>query len=217
MTVTVSPHPPRPIDSGRDRPDIRGRLRALIEEAWRRARRRRLIYGGVGLSIAVAGAIVFAILQGPANPPSGSPAVAGQNAQVAPSAQAPRFLAGGHIANAFFKLDGKRGRLLVHIRFPDSELRSWAIPRSSRIGGPFEWKPTGPYALMSGGGGHVEVGGHASTWYARLVGYVRTGNGARQHVVIKIKGRPEGTFVVIPTRPGALMRDTGFHTSWTLG
>jgi len=42
----------------------------------------------MGLSIVVAGAIVFAILQRPANPPSGSPEViAGQGAQRAPSAQ----------------------------------------------------------------------------------------------------------------------------------
>ena len=69
-------------------PAFRGLLKALIEEARRRARRRRRIYGGVGLSIAVAGAIVFAVLQGPANPHSGSPEViAGQGAQVAPSAQ----------------------------------------------------------------------------------------------------------------------------------
>ena len=47
-----------------------------------------MIYGGVGLSVAVAGAIVFAVLQGPANPQSGSPEViAGQGARVAPSAQ----------------------------------------------------------------------------------------------------------------------------------
>src|SRR5439155_14517381 len=61
-------------------------LKALIEEARRRARRRRVIYGGVGLSIAVAGAILFAVLQGSANPHSGSPElVAGQGAQVAPA------------------------------------------------------------------------------------------------------------------------------------
>ncbi|PWU24962.1 MAG: hypothetical protein C5B48_03740 [Candidatus Rokuibacteriota bacterium] len=66
-------------------PAFRGLLNALIEEARRRARRRRAIYGGVGLSTAV-GAIVFAVLQGSANPQSGSPElVAGQGAQVAPA------------------------------------------------------------------------------------------------------------------------------------
>jgi len=65
-------------------PAVRGLLNALIEEARRRARRRRAIYAGVGLSIAVAGAIVFAVLQG--SPHSGSPElIAGQGAQVAPA------------------------------------------------------------------------------------------------------------------------------------
>jgi hypothetical protein len=68
-------------------PAFRGLLKALIEEARRRARRRRVTYGGVGLSTAVAGATVIAVLQGPANPHSGSPeVVADRGAQVAPSA-----------------------------------------------------------------------------------------------------------------------------------
>jgi hypothetical protein len=67
-------------------PAVRGLLRALIEEARRRARRRRAMYGGVGLSIAVAGGIVFAVLQGSAGPRSGSPElIAGQGARVAPA------------------------------------------------------------------------------------------------------------------------------------
>jgi hypothetical protein len=70
---------------------------------------------------------------------------------------------------------------------------------------------------MSGEGRHVEVGGHETTWYARLVGYVRTKRGPRQHVVIKLKGRPEGTFVITPTEQGPLERDSGTQTSWTLG
>jgi hypothetical protein len=41
------------------------RVRALIEEAWRRARRRRLIYAGIVLSLAVIGAVVTATLRGP--------------------------------------------------------------------------------------------------------------------------------------------------------
>src|SRR6185312_2661789 len=69
-------------------PAFRGLLKALIEEARRRARRRRVTYGSVGLSTAVAGTVIFAVLQGPANPHSGSPEViAGQGARVAPSAR----------------------------------------------------------------------------------------------------------------------------------
>ncbi|HEY7604451.1 MAG TPA: hypothetical protein VH760_09325 [Gaiellaceae bacterium] len=77
--MTGSTHPVR-------RPAVRGLLEALIEEAWRRARRRRAIYGGVGLSIAVAGAIVFAVVRGPADPHPGSPElIAGQRAQATPA------------------------------------------------------------------------------------------------------------------------------------
>jgi len=195
------------------RPGFEGLLEALIERARRRARRRRRIYGGVGLSIAVIGAIVFAILQGPTNPQSGAPAVpVGPQAQAAPSAQAPRFLAGGHVAHAFFRLYGRRGNVQVVIHFPDSGERTWVLPR-----GQFSWQPTGPYARMSGEGRHVEVGGHETTWYARLVGYVRTKGGPRQHVVIKLKGRPAGTFVITPTQQGPLKRDSGRQDSWSMG
>jgi hypothetical protein len=51
------------------------RVRALIEEAWRRARRRRLIYGGIVLLLAVTGAVVTATLRGPSSAGS-APAVA---------------------------------------------------------------------------------------------------------------------------------------------
>ena len=49
---------------------------ALIEEAWRRARRRRLIYAGIVLSLAVIGAVVIATLRGPSSPSSTPTAVA---------------------------------------------------------------------------------------------------------------------------------------------
>ena len=195
------------------RTGFEGLLGALIEEARRRARRRRRIYAGLGVSIAAIGAIVFAVLQSPANPESGLPALpVGPNAQLAPSAQGPRFLAGGHVAHAFFRLEGRRGNVLVVIHFPDSGERIWEIPR-----GQFSWQPTGPYARMTGEGRHVEVGGHETAWYARLVGYVRTKGGPRQHVVVKLRGRPAGTFVITPTSRGPLERDSGTQTSWTLG
>ena len=75
------------------RPAARGLLRALIEEAWRRARRRRAIYGGAGLSIAVAGAIVFAVMQGSAAPRGGSPEpVEGQGAKAPPARGLPALV-----------------------------------------------------------------------------------------------------------------------------
>ena len=50
------------IDSAR-RPDFVELVRALIEEARQRARRRRRMYGGVLVSMAVVGTIVFASVQ----------------------------------------------------------------------------------------------------------------------------------------------------------
>jgi hypothetical protein len=49
---------------------------AVIEEAWRRARRRRLIYAGIVLALAVIGAVVTATLRGP-SPSSSTSAIAG--------------------------------------------------------------------------------------------------------------------------------------------
>jgi len=49
---------------------------AVIEEAWRRARRRRLIYAGIVLSLAVIGAVVIATLRGPSSSNSNPAAVA---------------------------------------------------------------------------------------------------------------------------------------------
>src|SRR5262245_47814471 len=51
-------------DHGRDFGDL---IRALIEEAWRRARRRRLVYAGIVLLLAVIGAVVTATLRGPSS------------------------------------------------------------------------------------------------------------------------------------------------------
>jgi hypothetical protein len=49
---------------------------AVIEEAWRRARRRRLIYAGIVLSLAVIGAVVTPTLRGPSSSSSTPAAVA---------------------------------------------------------------------------------------------------------------------------------------------
>jgi hypothetical protein len=49
---------------------------AVIEEAWRRARRRRLIYAGIVVSLVVIGAVVAATLRGPSGSNSSPAAVA---------------------------------------------------------------------------------------------------------------------------------------------
>lgn len=51
-------------------------LRAVIEEARRRARRRRLVYAGIVLALAVIGAVITAALRGPSSSNSTPAAVA---------------------------------------------------------------------------------------------------------------------------------------------
>src|SRR5262245_51438135 len=55
---------------------------AVIEEAWRRVRRRRLIYAGIVLSLAVIVAVVIATLRGPSSSSSTPAALASARAPV---------------------------------------------------------------------------------------------------------------------------------------
>ena len=61
---------------GVPRRDLSDLVSAVIEEAWRRARRRRLIYAVLVLSLAVIGAVVTATLRGPSSSSSTPAAVA---------------------------------------------------------------------------------------------------------------------------------------------
>jgi len=168
------------------------------------------MYAGVAFAIAVIGAIVFATSRGPVNPQIGSSAaLGGPGAQAGGSARALALPGTKRALLGHFRLDGRRGGLTVIISFYRGEQDwSWEIP--SREQG---FPRSGQYERTVGRGGHVEAGGHADDWYARLVGYIKAKGGQRQHVVIRIKGRPTGTFVLTPTKPGALKRDTGTHYS----
>ena len=73
MTITAPPRPPRPSDPV-DRDELEALVNALIEEARRRARRRRRIYAGFGILAAFAGAAVFTILERTAQSQTASPA-----------------------------------------------------------------------------------------------------------------------------------------------
>jgi hypothetical protein len=178
-------------------------IRALIEEARQRARRRRSIYGVVLLSLAIAGAIVFASFQRPAQTQSISPA--------APAgASAPSTLVGkgAHIEHGLFTCKGKRGILSIGLGFRDSGTRSWGIR-----GGDL----TGQYVEITASGKGFKVGGRGSAWNARLVGFVARPGAPKQRVVIVLKGRPRGVFVLTPLEPGILKRDSGTQRSGWLG
>jgi Tol biopolymer transport system component len=58
VTLSAPPRPPRPGDPV-DRDELEALVNALIEEARRRARRRRLVYTAVAASVALVGVIVF--------------------------------------------------------------------------------------------------------------------------------------------------------------
>jgi len=76
---------------------------------------------------------------------------------------------------------------------------------------------TGQYAQITGGGERFQAGGHQAAWYARLFGSVSRPGAAKQRVVITLKGRPNGVFVLTPMEPGVLKRDSGTQRSFETG
>ena len=118
-----------------------------------------------------------------------------------------------HVETNFYASEGKRGSLGVRIlssrpNAPTSyeQVRSWRIvlePASSTVA------PTGQYVQVTGRGRVVRIGGHKQGWSARLEGFVTRPGEAKQRVVITMKGRPEGVFVLTPLQPGVLKRDSG--------
>jgi hypothetical protein len=129
-----------------------------------------------------------------------------------------RALFGGeqHVARFFFASEGKRGSFGVRIlstrpNAPTSyeQVRSWRIvpePEGSSV------PTTGQYVQVTGRGRIVRIGGHAQAWSAPLEGFVARPGEAKQRVVITMKGRPEGVFVLTPLEPGVLKRDSGTLT-----
>jgi hypothetical protein len=116
-----------------------------------------------------------------------------------------------HGKTSFFLSDGKRGSFTVRILNIDQEL-SWRIVP---VGTP---APTGQYVHVSGRGRILRIGGHAEAWQAGLVGFVSRRGETKQRVVITMKGRPKGVFVLTPLQPGFLKRDSGTREQeWATG
>jgi hypothetical protein len=199
------------------RSELEALVRALIEEARQRARRRRRMYGGVLVSMAVVGTIVFASFQRPAQSQSSSPAfTAGASPPFYPVA------IGGHIGHGWFPSKGKRGSFTIDVRVRDSgtlpikRIPSWRFADFDLPGPPL-LAPTGQYAEVTGGGRRIVAGGHQAGAYTRLFGRVSRPGGAKQRVIITFKGAPNGVFVVRPLEPGVLKRDSGTHYSFGTG
>jgi hypothetical protein len=120
-----------------------------------------------------------------------------------------------HVARGFYPSEGKRGSFTVRLLTiatggeQDRRLvRRWSIVPEPTMGTP---SPTGQYVQVSGQGRILRMGGHAQAWSARLVGFMSRPGEAKQRVVITMKGRPKGVFVLTPLQPGVLKRDSGTH------
>jgi hypothetical protein len=117
-----------------------------------------------------------------------------------------------HVQTGFFPSEGKRGRFTVRILFSrdagGEQVRRWSIVPEA----PASASSTGQYAQVTGRGRIVRIGGHAQAWSARLAGFVTRPGEAKQRVVITMKGRPQGVFVLTPLQPGVLRRDSGALT-----
>jgi hypothetical protein len=131
-----------------------------------------------------------------------------------------RLASNEHSGHLWLPSKGKRGSFTVELRItssgtpPIKRTRSWWL-RSADT--PAQHAMKGQYAQITGGGGRVLSGGHQAGWYARLFGTVSRSGGANQRVLITIKGRPNGTFVLTPLEPGVLERDSGTQRSFATG
>jgi len=118
-----------------------------------------------------------------------------------------------HVQRSFYTSEGKRGSFTVRILFMSDAAgdptRGWRIlPEPGWYG---VVPATGQYVQVTGRGPIVRMGGHAQAWNARLVGFMSRPGEAKQRVVITMKGRPKGVFVLTPLQPGILKRDSGTH------
>jgi len=120
-----------------------------------------------------------------------------------------------HVQRSFYPSEGKRGSFTVRILFMSDaagdRTRGWRILPEPGWSGEASMPATGQYLHVTGRGRIVGIGGHAQAWHARLEGFMSRPGEAKQHVVITMKGRPEGVFVLTPLQPGFLKRDSGTH------
>ena len=113
-----------------------------------------------------------------------------------------------------FAFEGKRGSFSVRILAARQGGRTWRLmPEFSPApDASSEVAPTGQYVQVTGRGRVVRIGGHKQGWSARLEGLVTRPGEAKQPVVITMKRRPKGVFVVTPLKPGVLKPDSGTLT-----
>src|SRR5262245_48361040 len=119
-----------------------------------------------------------------------------------------------HVYHGVLPAQGKMGDVTIHLMFGST--RRWEIRPVAFVpggGGP----PSGQYVDVTGGGRVVQVGGHQQSWRARLEGFVARAGSAKQRVVVIIRGRPNGFFVIRPLQDGAVHADSGSQSSTWMG
>jgi hypothetical protein len=110
--------------------------------------------------------------------------------------------------------EGKRGSFTIRILFmrdaAGHRTRGWQIvPDPGRAALTVSVPATGQYVQVTGRGRIVGIGGHAQAWHARLEGFMSRPGEPKQRVLITMKGRDMGAFVLTPLQPGFLKRDSG--------
>ena len=126
------------------------------------------------------------------------------------------FASEPHVQRSFYPSEGKRGSFTIRfVSMRDAagdKTGEWRIlPEPQSYAESVSVPATGQYVQVSGRGQIVRARGHAQAWSARLVGFMSHPGEAKQRVVITMKGRPKGVFVLTPLQPGFLKRDSGTH------
>jgi hypothetical protein len=119
-----------------------------------------------------------------------------------------------HVQTGYFPTEGEKGSFTVRILFmrdaAGNRTREWRIgPGQGPEGSALHAASTGQYAQVTGRGRIVRIGGRAQAWNARFEGFMTRPGAAKQRVVITMKGRPQGVWVLTPLQPGFLKRDSG--------
>jgi Tol biopolymer transport system component len=149
VTVTAPPRPPGPSDPI-EREELEALVEALIEEARKRARRRRLIYGAVAAVVALVGVAVFLVFErtttGTAQSQTASAALAAQSSRPAAPAS----------SRIVFR-DDRRGNGEIYVMNADgSGLRR--LTRDVASDGAPAWSPDGRrIAFRSDSDGNGEI------------------------------------------------------------
>ena len=121
-----------------------------------------------------------------------------------------------HVERSIYPSEGKRGSFTLRfVSMSDGaggNTQEWRIlPEPGWYERAGAVPATGQYVQVTGRGRILRRGGHAQAWHAGLVGLVSRPGEAKQRVVITMKGRPQGVFVLTPLQPGFLKRDSGTH------